>query len=105
MPVSGPTQPAVASPGAVLDPITAYNFAAAFYESWHWSGFWRTYEAPLVQQWLKSLPAGVGLDAGSGTGVYLPSILSSGHTCIALDASSAMLQLGQRKISLPKVDK
>jgi ubiquinone/menaquinone biosynthesis C-methylase UbiE len=70
---------------------------APYYESWKWFCFWRTYEAPFVNRWLGELPKGLGLDAGTGSGIYLPAMLAAGHRCVALDASSNMLNLARKR--------
>jgi ubiquinone/menaquinone biosynthesis C-methylase UbiE len=70
----------------------AYDRVADGYRQWHWYGFWRINEAPIVGDWLRTLPRGRGLDAGSGTGPYLRAIVALGHRCMAVDASLEMLK-------------
>lgn len=72
-------------------PRTGYNLSAEYVHDWHWSAFWRTHEAPYVANWLKSIPAGFGLDAGCGTAPYLKMIMDSGHVCAQLDISENVL--------------
>jgi SAM-dependent methyltransferase len=75
-----------------LVPRVAYDRVAETYHEWRWYRFWRTNEAPLVVQWLRALARGRGLDAGSGTGPYLPFAATLGHRCVAVDISLEMLK-------------
>jgi ubiquinone/menaquinone biosynthesis C-methylase UbiE len=81
----------ITKPPTILEPRQAYDLIAPFYEQWKWFGFWRLNEGPIVRQWLKSLKPGWGLDAGSGTGAYIPDIVEFGHNCVAVDISWNML--------------
>jgi len=82
--------------GQLLSPRLAYDRIATQYQSWRWYRFWRLNEAPIVTDWLQSLPRGYGLDAGSGTGPYLHFVSDLGHRCVALDLSLQMLKLDRR---------
>jgi ubiquinone/menaquinone biosynthesis C-methylase UbiE len=79
-----------------LDPRQGYDLIAPYYEEWRWFKFWRLNEAPLIRQWLESLPRGLGLDAGSGTGPYIPDIIELGHRCVAVDLSHQMLRINKQ---------
>lgn len=81
----------------LFDPRTGYNIVAKYFESWHWFHFWRQNEAPIINDWLRSLNPGLGLDAGSGTGPYVEKILELGHKCISLDISREMLEVNKNK--------
>ncbi|MBC8153643.1 MAG: class I SAM-dependent methyltransferase [Bacteroidetes bacterium] len=74
----------------VYEPAEGYNLVAPFIDEAAWTTFWRQNEAPFVDKWIRSLPAGLGLDAGSGTGPYLPVILKAGHSSVAFDNSAEM---------------
>jgi ubiquinone/menaquinone biosynthesis C-methylase UbiE len=74
-----------------------YSLVAPVYEQWHWFQFWRKNEAPLVREWARSLRPGLVLDAGSGTGMYRSDLQEAGHTVIAVDLSSKMLQIQMGK--------
>src|SRR5260370_25937781 len=76
--------------GALI-PKAGYVLVAANFNDWHWVSFWRANERPQVQAWLQSLPPGMGLDAGSGTGAYVKDAYDAGHTCTQLDISFQML--------------
>lgn len=75
----------------------AYDVIAPHYELWRWFKFWRLNEAPRVSHWLEQLTPGLGLDAGAGTGPYLPVITRLGHRCIATDISARMLSVNRQK--------
>ena len=81
----------------VYDSRLGYALAAAAYDTWHWSHFWHQNEAPMVQRWAAALSPGVILDAGSGTGVYRPTLENAGHRVVAADLSAEMLALQLRK--------
>jgi ubiquinone/menaquinone biosynthesis C-methylase UbiE len=81
----------------LFEPRCGYDLIAPYYELWRWFRFWRLNEAPIILQWLKSLPLGLGLDAGSGTGPYIPDITALGHRCIAFDLSWQMLRINREK--------
>lgn len=81
----------------LLDPRNGYDLIAPYYEEWHWFRFWRLNEAPIIEQWLGDLKPGFGLDAGSGTGPYIPCIIQSGHRCVAFDLSWQMLSTNREK--------
>ena len=74
-----------------------YSLAAPVYEQWHWFQFWRHNEAPLVREWARSLPPGLILDAGSGTGVYRSDLGEAGHSVVDLDISFEMLRIQKEK--------
>jgi ubiquinone/menaquinone biosynthesis C-methylase UbiE len=76
-----------------------YALAASVYEQWHWFQFWRQNEAPLVRAWARSLPPGLMLDGGSGTGVYSSDLRSAGHKVVAVDISFEMLRIQKAKYS------
>lgn len=53
---------------------------------------------PLITTFLNDLPPGsVGLDSGAGNGKYLPTAAEAGHTMIALDRSSGLLEIARRQ--------
>lgn len=81
----------------ILSPRYGYDLIAPYYEQWKWFKFWQQNEAPIIRRWLNSLNPAFGLDAGSGTGVYIPDIIKAGHTCMAVDISYAMLSLNRKK--------
>src|SRR4029077_1059470 len=76
-----------------LEPREAYRAFASSYDYWHWSRFWRGNERPIVERWLASLPPGLLLDAGSGTGPYSSLICQAGHRSVSLDLTFEMLDL------------
>jgi ubiquinone/menaquinone biosynthesis C-methylase UbiE len=84
----------------IFTPRRGYDIAAPHYESWYWFKFWRLNEAPIVRHWLKSLKPGLGLDAGSGIGTYIPDILEFWHRCVAVDISAGMLRISKSKAEL-----
>lgn len=84
----------------LLPPRVAYDRVAGSYREWHWYRFWRTNEAPIVGAWLRSLPRGCGLDAGSGTGPYVPAVVELGHRCVAVDTSPEMLKRSDGAVAL-----
>jgi ubiquinone/menaquinone biosynthesis C-methylase UbiE len=88
--------PRDAEDAKLLSPRLAYDRVAGGYRRWRWYRFWRVHETPIVTEWLRLLPRGHGLDAGSGTGPYLPAIAELGHRCVALDVSLQMLRTGRR---------
>ena len=84
----------------IFEPEIGYDLVANNYDKTHWSGFWQANEYVYVKKWLFSLNKGVGLDAGSGTGKYLPLILEAKNTCIAIDISRQMLRISSKKYGL-----
>jgi ubiquinone/menaquinone biosynthesis C-methylase UbiE len=80
-------------PGATVDPRTGYRLASQIYDQWHWQGFWRRNELPIVQDWLTSLKLGSILDAGTGTGLYCGAIEAAGHSAVGVDISGEMLEI------------
>jgi ubiquinone/menaquinone biosynthesis C-methylase UbiE len=83
---------------AALPPREGYDRAAAAYDKWYWTEFWRRNEAPLVRKWLQGR-TGLGLDAGTGTGNYHrltagAAAGAAGQRAIGLDISAAMLREG-----------
>jgi ubiquinone/menaquinone biosynthesis C-methylase UbiE len=81
----------------VYSPTAGYALAATAYEQWHWFNFWRLNEAPIVENWGRTLSPRKVLDAGSGTGVYRPFFESLGHLVVAVDLSFEMLQVQLQK--------
>ena len=81
----------------LFEPRHGYDLIAPYYELWRWFRLWRLNEAPIIRQWLQSLPLGLGLDAGSGTGPYIPDIIALGHRCVAFDLSWQMLHINREK--------
>jgi ubiquinone/menaquinone biosynthesis C-methylase UbiE len=81
----------------IMTPRSGYDLIAPYYEQWRWFHVWRLNEAPLIQQWLRSVSPGFGLDAGSGTGPYLADISACGHRCVAMDLSWQMLRRNKQK--------
>jgi ubiquinone/menaquinone biosynthesis C-methylase UbiE len=80
-----------ASGSTSFDLRTGYKLASRLYDEWHWQGFWRRNELPIVNDWLASLEVGSVLDAGTGTGLYRAAIEGSGHFAIGIDISREML--------------
>ena len=81
----------------IVNPETGYNQVAPYYDSWHWSQFWKANEAPIVASWLNTVSKGTVLDAGSGTGCYRALIERMGLAYIGVDLSSYMLEIGAQK--------
>lgn len=81
----------------MLEAGRGYDLVASYYEAWRWSRFWRLNEAPLVKHWLQNLRPGLGLDAGSGTGTYIPDVKKLGQRCVAVDLSRQMLNINRQK--------
>ena len=55
-------------------------------------------EQPVVREILDSLPLGVALDAGCGTGRHTAYLASLGHKVIGVDTSPEMLGLAREKV-------
>jgi ubiquinone/menaquinone biosynthesis C-methylase UbiE len=55
-------------------------------------------EAPIVEQLIGSMPAGVALDAACGTGRHAASLQSLGWKVIGVDTTTAMLDLARKKV-------
>lgn len=85
------------SGSAILDLRTGYKLASRFYDEWHWQGFWRRNELPIVKRWLASVQVGRVLDAGAGTGLYRGAIEGSGHFAIGIDLSKEMLEVQRER--------
>jgi ubiquinone/menaquinone biosynthesis C-methylase UbiE len=81
----------------VLPPEPGYDLAAAWYDYWHWSEFWRRNEVPIVRPLLRSGPRGLALDAGSGTGLYRFALQAAGHDTVCIDISRRMLDVQAAK--------
>jgi 2-polyprenyl-3-methyl-5-hydroxy-6-metoxy-1,4-benzoquinol methylase len=73
-----------------------YDIVSEHYDTNKWNKFWKANEAPYIKKWLHKIPKGFGLDAGSGTGMYLEEIINAGHSCIELDISAKMLWVNKR---------
>lgn len=84
----------------VLSPKEGYDMAASWYDTWHWTEFWKRNELPLVGSLLDRLAPGDALDAGSGTGTYRFQLEARGHKTVALDISSKMLDVQAEKGSM-----
>jgi ubiquinone/menaquinone biosynthesis C-methylase UbiE len=85
------------SPGRPVPASEGYDLVAESFDQWEWCTFWRHNEAPFVKRWIGSLPAGLGLDAGSGTGCYSQEIAAAGHRSVAVDISLSMLKVLRSK--------
>ena len=81
-------------PALLLPAREGYDAVAGRFGDWYWTDFWSANEKPLVERWLKTLPVGTGLDAGTGLGPYRPDIATLGHRCVGMDLSIRMLQAG-----------
>jgi SAM-dependent methyltransferase len=87
--------PARVLPGAddkLLEPALGYGLAAGAYDDWHWQRFWCWNETPFVAAVLASLPIGVALDVGTGTGRYAGILRGLGHEVHGIDVSGRMLE-------------
>ncbi len=85
----------------ILRPQEGYDLASPWYDTWHWTEFWKRNELPITTTMLGRIPSGSALDAGSGTGVYRFQLEGMGHKTTAIDISSKMLDIQARKEGLP----
>lgn len=86
--------------GRLWSPAQGYSIAAASYDRWYWQAFWAANEAPLVASAIRPTEAPLlALDAGAGTGEYLPLIGSRGYRAVGLDLAMPMLRLARGKTS------
>lgn len=69
----------------------AYDIASNDYEKWPWYRFWRTNEAPMIDDWLGGR-TGIALDAGCGNAPYISELCKSKGPKFLLDISGKMLE-------------
>lgn len=81
----------------IYTPKDGYNIIAPYYDSWKWQKFWHTNEYPYIEKWCNTLPRGLGLDLGTGSGNNLECFLSKGNKIDALDVSCEMLKICKQK--------
>lgn len=77
----------------VYESRAGYRLAASAYEKWHWLGFWRRNEVPIVQRWSATLKPGQFLDGGAGTGLYRSVLEAAKHRVVSADLSFEMLTI------------
>ena len=81
----------------IYNPKEGYNIIAPYYDSWKWQKFWHENEYPYIEKWCKTLPHGLGLDLGTGSGNNLACFLSEENQIDAIDISSEMLKICTQK--------
>ncbi len=81
----------------VFAPKDGYNLIASCFDTWKWTKFWEVVEAPFVKRFLSNFYFKKALDAGSGTGPYIKTILANNNTCYAYDISENMLLINKLK--------
>lgn len=78
-------------PGRVFAPRDGYNLVATIFEKWSWTAFWRAYELPLVERWIRARRVSVACDIGCGIGAYTSLLALQSSLCIGVDISESML--------------
>jgi ubiquinone/menaquinone biosynthesis C-methylase UbiE len=96
--------------GSIVGPEFGYDWAAKFYDDWHWQKIWQAVEWPFVLDTIRALqhrhrPCAI-LDVGCGTGTLLSRIaeVSAGDLELyGVDLSRGMLSIARKKMSLASV--
>lgn len=81
----------------VLPARAGYNLIASKYANWHWYGFWRANEGPIIKEWLKKT-TGSGIDAGCGNAPYLTDYSRDQNNKFLIDFSEGMIREAKKRI-------
>jgi SAM-dependent methyltransferase len=77
--------------GHVWTPEAGYDIAAAVYDQWHWTEFWRRNERQHVVELVRrQQPIRRSIDIGCGTGAYYSTLAEFGPV-VGIDPSRRML--------------